>query len=517
MSDAENSPNMAGKDHSEELSSKESYTTEELYSFNDDALVKKTILINHAINEIGFTPYHWKLFCLNGMGYAVDSLLALLHSVAAQQINKEFNHSYNALVSADYVGLFCGAIFWGFTADIIGRKIAFQVTLVLAAIFCIAVAGGLSYVAVCSLSACAYFGAGGNLVLDSVTFLEFVPAKKQYLLTTMAMWWGVGQTLTCLFAWPLISNFSCTGDGPCLRKDNMGWRYVYIVSGGFILLCAFCRVFLIQMVESPKFDVSNGNDENVIATLNKIAQSGKTVNPLTLEQLQACGVVENDNSSKTLSEVLHPRESFKSFGYHIRGLFETRKLGWSTSLNFLAWAIIGIAYPLFSAFLPYYLSSRGADFGDDSLNTTYKNNLIANSVSIGGPIIAGMMCDIPRFGRRGTMCVGALLTMTFMFAYTAVRTASQNLGFSSAISVCICIHYGTLFAYTPEVMPSAHRATGYGLSVSIARIFGTIAPVIAYYGDTASSAPIYVMAALFAGLAVVSVLFPYEISGHNSM
>lgn len=35
-------------------------------------------LVNDALDEIGMTPYHWKLFCLNGFGYAVDSLILLI-------------------------------------------------------------------------------------------------------------------------------------------------------------------------------------------------------------------------------------------------------------------------------------------------------------------------------------------------------------------------------------------------------------------------------------------------------
>ena len=34
----------------------------------DTALVAKTKLITEAIDEIGMTTYHWKLFALNGFG-----------------------------------------------------------------------------------------------------------------------------------------------------------------------------------------------------------------------------------------------------------------------------------------------------------------------------------------------------------------------------------------------------------------------------------------------------------------
>ena len=73
-----------------------------------------------------------------------------------------------------------------------------------------------------------------------------------------------------------------------------------------------------------------------------------------------------------------------------------------------------------------------------------------------------------------------------------------------------------MFAYTPEVLPSAHRATGNGISVSCNRAMGAIAPVVAYYSDTATSVPVYVMAAVLGALAIISMLLPYEVRGKNS-
>ena len=49
----------------------------------DPVLAKKIAAVNDAIDEIGLTPYHWKLFCLNGFGYAVDSV-RLFHFVSAE-------------------------------------------------------------------------------------------------------------------------------------------------------------------------------------------------------------------------------------------------------------------------------------------------------------------------------------------------------------------------------------------------------------------------------------------------
>jgi hypothetical protein len=40
----------------------------------DRVLAKKMALVNKAIDEIGMTSTQWKMFFLNGFGYAVDSV-----------------------------------------------------------------------------------------------------------------------------------------------------------------------------------------------------------------------------------------------------------------------------------------------------------------------------------------------------------------------------------------------------------------------------------------------------------
>lgn len=131
-------------------------------------------------------------------------------------------------------------------------------------------------------------------------------------------------------------------------------------------------------------------------------------------------------------------------------------------------------------------------------------------------MLAGLLCNIPLLGRRYTMVIGALITSVFFFAYTTVRTQPQNVGFSCAIGFCLNIYYGTLYAYTAEVLPSAHRATGNGIAVACNRCMGILSAVIATVSNTSTTAPIYICAALFVALAVVSVAFPFEPHGRRS-
>lgn len=130
-------------------------------------------------------------------------------SIAAGQVGLEFNPSYKRGGQvALYVGLLMGALFWGIGADIVGRKWAFNLSLFLASIFAIISGAAPSYVSWCSFVALSAFGAGGNLVLDTTVFLEFLPSSKHWMVTLMALWWGVGQAIAGLFAWAFIRKSS---------------------------------------------------------------------------------------------------------------------------------------------------------------------------------------------------------------------------------------------------------------------------------------------------------------------
>lgn len=186
----------------------------------DPALNAKMHLVNNAIDEIGWTNYHWKLFGLNGFGYAVDSLVLLLQSIIAAQSFMEFGEvGYaRALTIAVYVGMLTGAIFWGLSADIVGRRYAFNISLFICAVSTLVAGAMPNWGSLGLFIALVGFGAGGNLILDTTVFLEYLPSQKQWVLTFLAAWWGFGQAITGFIAWGFMGEFS--GDGLALDDLN---------------------------------------------------------------------------------------------------------------------------------------------------------------------------------------------------------------------------------------------------------------------------------------------------------
>jgi hypothetical protein len=88
--------------------------------------------------------------------------------------------------------------------------------------------------------------------------------------------------------------------------------------------------------------------------------------------------------------------------------------------------------------------------------------------------------------------------------------------FTCIVNFCLNIYYGTLYAYTPEVLPSAHRGTGNGIAIGCNRVMGILSAVIATVADTGTAVPIYICAALYIFMAAVAVAFPFEPYGSRS-
>lgn len=239
----------------------------------------------------------------------------------------------------------------------------------------------------------------------------------------MAVWWSVGYTITGLLAWAFMSNFSCSSTArrptECTRSKNWGWRYLHLTSGSLVLILSVTRLLFVRMKQTPRWLVAQNRDADAIKVLEGLASEYNRSFSLRLHDLEAEGRVLHTEKSRWSSIRLWN---------HIGGLFETRILAWSMIVIIANWFTIGMVMPLYATFLPYYLATRGADVNGPSSNYTVWRNYAINQVSgLGGPIIAAVLVELKLFGRRGTLALGALLTMVFQFGYVSPKFLKKQL------------------------------------------------------------------------------------------
>ncbi|KAJ3577878.1 hypothetical protein NPX13_g2689 [Xylaria arbuscula] len=483
----------------------------------DVTYARKAAVLNRAIKDIGMGWYQWQLFVVIGFGWASDNLWPVVTSLILTPIKSEFNPPKPPLLSlAQNVGLLAGAIFWGFGCDIFGRRWAFNLTLGLTALWGLVAASAPNFAAIGSFAALWSFGVGGNLPVDSAIFLEFLPASHQYLLTVLSVDWALAQVIANLISWGLLSNFTCDiTDTNCTRSKNIGWRYFMVTVGGLTLIMFIIRFFAFKIFESPKYLMGKGKDEEAVRIVHEVARRNGTESWLTIEHLKAC---EPEGYEQRIGAADAIRRKLESVNLtHIRSLFATRKLGYSTGALMLVWALIGLAFPLYHAYLPYLQALRGADFGDGSTYLTYRNNLILAVLGVPGALLGAVLAELPNFGRKGALSISCVLTGVFLFASTTATNSAALLGWNSAYSFASNIMYAVLYAFTPEVFPTQDRGTGNALTATSNRIFGIFAPVIAIYGDLTTSVPVYVSGALFLVAGTIVLTLPFESRGKASL
>jgi MFS family permease len=424
------------------------------------------------------------------------------------------------LTVAKYAGLVVGSSVWPMTADFIGRRVAFNITLLISSISGLVGAGSPNFVAVATFSAFIGLGTGGNQPVDSAIFLEFIPATHQYLLTMQSAFWSVGQAVAALVGWPLIANYSCPSSlpvGECRYEDNLGWRYAYWTFGGITLVMFLFRL-LFRVYETPKYLLGKGLDQQAVEVVHKIATRNNDTSWLTIEHFEA---IDRELMTTSSQEALTPapntnhksiiRRNIDKFKPEkIRTLFSTPQLALSTSLLLFLWCAIGMAYPLYNSFIPIYLENKGVQSGDSSLNTTYRNYAIQAVCGIPASILGGYTVDMKRVGRKGTGTIACLGTGVFLFLFTRATSNAGVIGFTCAIAFFQNLVYGLLYSYTPELFPAPVRGTANGLVALFNRMSGLMAPIIAAYVGIESDLPVWISAALFVVAGIVFLILPFE-------
>jgi MFS family permease len=502
-------------------------------SGHDSAYDRKSKVINKAIQDIGMGSYQWRLFVLCGFGWLADNLWLQGVALTLTSLSAEFGVPatqvrYTTL--SLFTGLCCGAVFWGTASDIIGRRLAFNMTLLITGVFGLAVGGAQSWIAVCGLYAAMGAGVGGNLPVDGALFLEFLPFSSGNLLTMLSVFWPMGQLIGSFFAWGFIPNYSCDQDLPacpkadpgeacCTMASNMGWRYLNITMGAFTFFMFICRFFLFHLFESPKFLLSRGRQREAVTVVHAIAYQNGKKTWLDEEILNAIGgrPEEVTDMKLTTGEIIK-RQLSKFSTQRIGPLFHSRKMAINTALLWFCWATIGMGYPLFNAFLPQYITRIDPDAPPTPTSIVYRNYAITSVVGVPGSIIACYTVDIPYVGRKGTIACATLFTGIFVFVFTVNTAPDFQLAFTCLEAFFQNIMYGVLYAYTPEVFPAPNRGTGTGIASFLNRIAGLCAPIVAIKaGGAEPKAPIYASGGLFLAAFVAMCLFPIETRGKQSL
>ncbi len=423
----------------------------------------QTLTLDDALQRAGFGRFQKKLMVICGLGWAADAMEVLLISFALPAIGQEWGLSAaqkGLLGTAIFLGMLAGAWLWGSLSDHIGRKAGFISTVAIDSVFGLLSAFAPSFSWLIVLRALTGFGVGGTLPVDYSIFAEYLPVQKRgRYLVLLEAFWALGSIFAAGLAWLIV--------------PRLGWRWLLAVSALPGLVIFFIRR---GIPESPRYLMVKGRHEQAAQVLAQVAAAnGDPMESFTLQPLAAAPA---------------PR---------VQALWRP-SLRRSTLLLWAIWFFISLGYYGVFTWLPNYFKAQGM-----ALLPVYQNSFILALAQLPGYFSAAWLVEI--WGRRRTLAFYLVASGLFTGLFAAATSLNWVVGLGVWMSFFTLGAWGALYAYTPEVYPTALRGTGIGAASGMTRIAGAIAPTLGALLMTGSNfvlpLTIYAVAFVIAGLAAL--------------
>lgn len=387
-----------------------------------------------VIDEIGFGPFQRKLMVICGIGWAADAMEVLLIAFVLPAIIKEWGLSAaqaGLLGTAIFLGMLGGAWFWGTISDYIGRKLGFQLTVLIDSVFGFLSALSPSYAWLVVFRTLTGFGVGGTLPVDYSIFTEYLPRNKRgRYLVYLESFWAIGTIVAAGLAWLVIPRF--------------GWRVLLALSAAPGLIIYFIRR---HVPESPRYLLVNGRLEEMRAVLTQVAnENGVPVPDLTI--------------------TVPPRRR----GVTVAALWR-RPYVRRTLMLWITWFAISLGYYGTFIWLPSIFVGRGFTF-----LRTYQNVFLMALAQLPGYFSAAYLVE--RWGRRPTLALYLVMSGVFTYLFAVVTGLTSIVSMAVLMSFFCLGAWGALYAYTPELYPTEIRSTGMGWASGMTRIAGSLGPLL---------------------------------------
>ncbi|KAJ4346069.1 hypothetical protein N0V95_005744 [Ascochyta clinopodiicola] len=510
-------------------------------ALSDDATLydKKCLLVDRQIDAFGMGRYQWMIWSLCGLGYLIDLMWAQAFGLVLSPLQQELgfgNNETGKLSTAFSIGLTAGAFVWGILVDVIGRRWAFNLTVLIACIFGLCLGAPDDYNTILVLTALTGFGVGGNIPIDTTITLEFTPESKRYLLPLLSIFQPLGVVICSVMAYGFIPVHSCSPNfseaGPlpscknvdidvscCKKGDNVGWRYLLYTLGALTLLVFVLRSVIFRFQESPKFLLYRGKDAQAVEVLENIALYNKTTCSLTLEQLQA---VEREHNSATIggnSKKEQPNwtDRIKLELARFQILFSSPQMTRLTVLVWLTYICDFTGFTVAGSYLPRIIALKNGAL-NLSLDYTYRSYILIYLPGTIGVLLGSLLYRTPNVGRKYTMVISSLLMSISIFVFSAVNSPASNIGLNAMEYFFQSMFNAVLYGWTPEAFPAQIRGTACGIASFWGRFFGIVSPLIAQHlyarsrddkGDVNSV--LYLAGGVTLGCVVTTALLPGKI------
>ena len=358
----------------------------------------------------------------------------ILISFLLVPISREFSldaTKTGLVASAGFVGMFLGAAASGRLADRYGRRGVFSLTLVIFSIGAVLSAIAPTFETLLAARVIAGLGLGGELPVAATLVSEFAPrAQRGRMIVLLESFWAYGTIAAGLIAVTVLPAY--------------GWRWVFVVGALPALYAAYLRTAL---PESPRYLAEQGRAADADAVVRRVERA-------------------SGGALLTLARTVAPART-KTRVADLFGAGYVRR----TVMLWILWFGITFTYYGIFLFLPSVLFGRG-------LSEVRSNEFFFLSTLAQVPGYFSAAWLVERWGRKPTLVTYLLGTAVAAVLFGQAGAGTEAFIWAALLSFFNLGAWGVVYSYTPELYPTAIRATGAGVAAAVGRVGGIIGPLI---------------------------------------
>ncbi|MGY1750220.1 MFS transporter [Modestobacter sp. SYSU DS0511] len=386
------------------------------------------------LDRLPLTRQHGRLVVGSGIGWALDAMDVGLISFVMTALAVQWSLTDTQLswiASIGFVGMALGATLGGLLADRIGRRQVFALTLLVFGLATGAAALSWSVGALLVFRFLIGLGLGAELPVASTLVSEYAPARvRGRVVVALEAFWAVGWVLAALIGYFVVP-----------RSDD-GWRWALALGA---LPALYAVVVRRGLPESVRFLELRGRTDEAEAAVRRFERAAG-VDPVPSPRVAA--PVTRARPGQLWAPAARRR----------------------TAALWGVWFCINFAYYGAFTWLPTLLYASGF-----SLVKSFGYTLLITLAQLPGYAVAAWLVE--RWGRRPTLGLFLLGSALGAGLFAVAGGDSAVLASGMVLSFFNLGAWGALYALTPEVYPTALRATGAGAAAGFGRIASILAPL----------------------------------------
>jgi putative MFS transporter len=390
--------------------------------------------VEEVLRKRGLTRFHRKAVLIMGAAWTFVAMEILLVGFLAPVFAGlwHLNGVMLGLVnSAALAGSLVGSLALGRTADQIGRRTIFQLSILWYAVFTACTALSWGPWSVMTFRFLAGLGLGGMLVVDPSLLTEYLPPQwRGRLLVMLDLFWPLGLLLATGLSYVFLVQVG----------GAWSWRWLFLAAS-FPAFLAF--VARLSLPESPFYLARKGRTGEAAGVLEEI----------TGARVGAEAVAPPDEPRSSVKELLAP------------GLRRT------SAVMIAVWIALNISYYGLFLWLPFVLQEQKSFQIDVYL-------LLALSALSQFPGYGAAIWLVERIGRKPTLVTFLLLGGVSAYAFAVADSATVYVVALFFVGFFNLGAWGAVYPYTAELFPTRVRSTAFGMVEGVGKGAAIAGPYI---------------------------------------